>query len=347
MTPARTTNREQTHTPARILSDQISDQLGEKEFGPRRLVQSIVEVCGAEFAQQMLQEAQEIEAQGGMLLLDGTRRRTTGGVFFYLARGRMSAEARKAVFPTRAKRKTGAKPKPQPSFDWSDRLSFVPALLEEKGVLDTVKVTLIGRPGKVDIRKDLVVTTMTHTAKTATLPKGVPQPPQTPTHYTVYIALKQWNKVAESINDPKDALIIEGLCAYDNEIGTIAVFAQSTTTKQLEANKREAQRQKTEGANGEAPANGESAPKPAKAPKAAASDSAADALPKVQPQFAIPIGASATDAQKLRELHSAANLYRDKITDMEAKNQRFGIDMTQKLLKTVEDQIKAIEQKYA
>lgn len=344
MTPGRTHNREQTQNPARVLADQIGDQLGEKEFGPRRLIQSIVEVCGAEFVQQMVQETQEVEAQGGMLLLDGTRKRTTGGVFFYLARGRMSAEARKAVFPTRAKRKSGGGgkkiDKPQATFDWKERLSFLPALLEESGELTTVKVTLIGRPGKVDVRKDVVVTTMTHAAKAATLPKGVPNPPSTPTSYTVYIAVKQWNKVAESLKDPQDALIIEGLCALDPEINAVAVFTQSATTKLLEAAKRETQRAKTEGET----ANGTTEAKPAKAKPAAPTD---DGQPKVQPQFAIPIGASASDAQKLRELHAASNLYRDKIADMEAKNQKFGIDMTQKLLKTVEDQIKAIEQKYA
>lgn len=335
--------------PAKIIAGQISDQLGEKEFGPRRLVQSIVEVCGEDFAMQMMQEAIEIEAQGGMLLLDGSRRRTLGGVFFYLARGRMSPEARKAVFPTRARRKAGSgkgkqpqPPQTQPSLIWQHRKELLPPLLAEQGEATTVKITLIGRPGRVEVQKDVVVTTMSHSARSATLPKGVPQPPETPTVYTVYIASKQWNKVAEALQDPQDALIIEGLCAFDPELGAIAVFAQSTTTKALEAAKREAQRQKQEAEAGESAAatNGET---PAAKPKARANP---DMQPQQMPVFNIPAGASSADAQKLRELHAAADLYRQKLADMEQRNQRFGQEMTQKLLKSVEDQIHAIEQKY-
>jgi hypothetical protein len=152
----------------------------------------------------------------------------------------------------------------------------------------------------------------------------------------VYIGAKQWAKVADSIANPEDALIIEGMCAFDKELGAVAVFATSCTTKLLEANKRDRQRAAAGGTDGD-----ESAPAP---PRAAAPATPRPAAPPVN----IPTNAPAEVAQKLRELHTAAYLYGQKIATIESKpgNQQFGLDMTQKLLKNVEDQIKALEAKY-
>jgi hypothetical protein len=61
--------------------------------------------------------------------------------------------------------------------------------------------------------------------------------------YVVYIALKQWHKVSESIqSNPKDKLIIEGYPIFDRRIGksgTMTVFAQSVTTVETQRKKRE------------------------------------------------------------------------------------------------------------
>ena len=46
--------------------------------------------------------------------------------------------------------------------------------------------------------------------KPPTLPKGLPAPPTEPTTYLVYIARKQWVKVAEAIQVADDKLIVEG-----------------------------------------------------------------------------------------------------------------------------------------
>src|SRR5262249_36370565 len=151
---------------------------------------AIVEKCGVEFAQNLLRETQEIETQGGMMLPDESRRRTPGGVFFHLARRKMSRELAKEIFPSYYKSKSARKksqpksPQNLPAFKWAERIGVIQPLLNETGVLTTVKVTLIGRPGKIDTKhKDLVITTMTHLQKTASFPKGVPQPPETPTLY--------------------------------------------------------------------------------------------------------------------------------------------------------------------
>ena len=78
-----------------------------------------------------------------------------------------------------------------------------------------MKMILIGRPGRV-IEKGEVVITSIKSSSVPSLPKGLPQPPDDSTTYIVYIALKQWRKVRESIQkNPDDKLIIEGYPALD------------------------------------------------------------------------------------------------------------------------------------
>ena len=104
-----------------------------------------------------------------------------------------------------------------------------------------MKITLIGRPGQVTEKGNVVITTMQN-KKSPPLPKALPPLPNNPTIYTVYIARKQWRKVAESIKDAEDQLIIEGYPVFDKESDTVAVFAIHTTTRNLQSKKREEQR---------------------------------------------------------------------------------------------------------
>lgn len=89
-------------------------KLDENEKYAARQVREIVYYCGREFTQVILEETEEIQASGGMLTVDGQRQRTIGGVFFYLARGRMAPSIRKVVFYARPKKQPAANPS-QPS----------------------------------------------------------------------------------------------------------------------------------------------------------------------------------------------------------------------------------------
>ena len=62
----------------------------------------------------------------------------------------------------------------------------------EKGQA-TVKITVIGRPGKI-VDKGSCIVTMMESTKVPMLPKGLPTPTHVPTKYAVYIASKQWKK---------------------------------------------------------------------------------------------------------------------------------------------------------
>ncbi len=229
-----------TQSPdTRELVRTIAQQLGETQPGPIQQIRRIVQRLGADVALAILQETQQIEAQGGQMLPDGSRRRTPGGVFFTLVKDRVSPKDRAAIFFPWGKRP------PQPAQPASHPAPAPPPIEignipNATGEVRTVKITLIGRPGPTVPKNGYIMTSM-QTNKTPSLPKGLPVPPTTPTSYTVYIAPKQWTKVAEAIRDPEDALIIEGFPAYDPTLEGIAVYATNITTKKLQQAQRAAQ----------------------------------------------------------------------------------------------------------
>ena len=82
-----------------------------------------------------------------------------------------------------------------------------------------------------------MLTTMQGT-KPPTLPKGLPAPPAEPTTYVVYVARKQWAKVAEALQTPGDRLIVEGYPVFEKRLGAMVVLATNATTKNLQAARR-------------------------------------------------------------------------------------------------------------
>ncbi len=199
------------------------------------LIQRIVARIGPDAALAFLTEALAIEAAGGLLTSDGARRRTPGGVFFNLVRGRIDPRDRWKLWPQDRPRLPG----PIMPFKWEDRLAHLPDLLAEPGVAMTAKLTLIGRPGRVIQAGDCVITTLHSSDKLPTLPKGLPVPPAPPTTFVVYVAAKQWRKVEGALADPRDVLIVEGAPMYDERLPGVALMAQSVTTKTLQATKRQ------------------------------------------------------------------------------------------------------------
>jgi PHAX RNA-binding domain len=337
------------------VARELAEQLGETQEQPVQQIRQIVELAGADFARDLYKATLETEEQGGLMLPDNSRRRTLGGVYFYLARMRLSDEHHKIIFPGYNRRKTDAPPPPRlPAFIWDERVSLIETLMNESGGISSMKVTLVGRPGKIEARHEVIVTTMSDVIKVPTLPKGVPPPPTTPTLYTVYIASKQWRKVEESLANPDDNLIVEGVCVYDPEIKGMAVFANNVQSKMMEIKRREEQKATTAGdAAVASPPKSKPAPQPApeKPPRSTRSRIADSipATPVTTPAPSTPAGMPPEAAQKLSGLYASASLFRQKIANLKSKpeGQQGGLEMTQKLLKNVEDEIAALEKKYA
>ena len=218
----------------------IAQQLGETETMPIAIIGRLVRQLGPAAAWDLLQETQLVEARGGLLVRGGSRRRTPGGVFFHLARQQLVGADRRRVFGPDSRKKPASSPAspPAPSLEWADRLALVQEAQQQSGEATTMKITLIGRPGRVVERGEVVLTTLRGGSAPA-LPKGLPTPPAEPTTYIVLMARKQWAKVAEAIQDPDDVLIIEGYPTLDPQLRGIAVFTLNVTTKKLQAAKRQ------------------------------------------------------------------------------------------------------------
>ena len=81
------------------LAQRYAEQLEETEITPTNKIREMIRLNGVDFMEKMLAETLAIEAEGGMLTNDFSRRRTVGGVFFYIAKRDMPQENRIIIFP--------------------------------------------------------------------------------------------------------------------------------------------------------------------------------------------------------------------------------------------------------
>jgi len=224
--------------------------LGETLPPPLRIITRVVDRLGPDRARALLGQALTVEAQDGLTLPDGTRR-TPGGTFFYLVRtsDTITRADKEYIFPRRAITTGGAAaagstpaPAPPAPLTWTDETirALAPQLQQDPGRIATVKITVIGRPGTT-VEQGTAVAVALVSQTVPDLPKGLPTPPAG-THYTVFVARKQWTKVADALAaDAEDVAIIEGYAALDPRVDGIAVYATSATTKRLQAAARAAQ----------------------------------------------------------------------------------------------------------
>ncbi len=239
--------------PITNIAIAIAAQLGETERIPQQTIWRCVRTLGPERAQAFVAQALEVETNGGLLVPDGSRKRTLGGIFFYLVRTQVSDEEAVAInimWRSKHKRKKLARgegqaepstpPPPQlPPFAWDEAQPIIAELTTNIGEARTVKVTVIGRPAQVIERQGVIILALRST-KAPTLPKGLPPLPATPTNYMIFVQQKQWNKVREAMEQPDDALIVEGYPVHAPRFAGITVYATQVTTTTLHAAKRQA-----------------------------------------------------------------------------------------------------------
>jgi len=212
----------------------IAEVLQETEPGVIREIRRFIKAINPQNALKFLIKTLKTEADGGLLVQDMSRRRTLGGVYLYLIRSWLKPALSVAVKPQKSLPPTSAVP-----FIWANRLPFVQEALQEAGQANVPKLTLMGRPGKIIEKGNVVLTTLLPKPLPKDLPKGVPTLPEQPnTPYVLYIAAKQWRKVQEALANPEDELIIEGYPAFNPQLKAITLFALNTTTKLLEQSRR-------------------------------------------------------------------------------------------------------------
>lgn len=350
------------------FAKELAELLGETELVPKKQIRRVVQTCGIEFSRELYKATAEIEDQGGLMLPDNSRRRTRGGVFFHLVRTKVDAEQRQIIFPAYKNSKTGNLKKflGVPLLTWDERIVLIQSLRTEQGEIKSMKVTLSGRPGRIEKRPEVVVTTMSYVASVPNLPRGIPTPPTTPTLYAVYMSPKQWERIEESMADPADNLMIDGVCAFDPDTNGMAVFALTVRSELMDAKIRVEKKSltaadkaektvppksasgATDGSTPVAKAAAPTSPQPQA--KSGKKSRIADIQSEPVVTTAAPLNPNLPPevARKLNELYASASLFRQKISNLQGKpaGQQFGLEMTQKLLKNVEDEIAALEKKH-
>ena len=105
-------------------------------------------------------QALEAEANGGMLVPDGSRKRTLGGIFFYLVRTQVSDDEAMQINrawrwqqwkqrqPAKPKATTAPAPPTLPPFVWDEAAPIIAELVANIGAVSTVKVTVMAAPPK-------------------------------------------------------------------------------------------------------------------------------------------------------------------------------------------------------
>jgi len=93
----------------------IAKALGESDELPVTQITGVVRVLGEELSLKLLEETKQIESKGGMMLPDNSRKRTPGGVFFFLARQKLSQEDKLIIFRAPKPAKAPASEQPAPS----------------------------------------------------------------------------------------------------------------------------------------------------------------------------------------------------------------------------------------
>ncbi|MBZ0299157.1 MAG: hypothetical protein K8J31_05430 [Anaerolineae bacterium] len=215
--------------PPRIWTPalRLARDLGETQPAPRFQIATIIQQLGLNFAERVLEQTWEVEAQGGLLVPNGSRRRTPGGVFFTLAREQMTEDQQQAVF---------MRPKAD-VFRWTQRRDVVEPLLVEAGQVESVEVTLVGRPEEIWEYDDVVILRMAYAGVQPPTPQGVPQLQLLSPEAVVFVSPDQWLGILPALDNDQTMLVVEGPCAFEADVGGLAVYAQKVTTTQLKKRK--------------------------------------------------------------------------------------------------------------
>jgi hypothetical protein len=176
-----------------LTGEQLANILQEPKVA---LLRQVLRTLGQDRTAAILTDTLRCEAAGGMRTKDGSRRRTPGGVFFQLVKERVTAHERRRLFPHLAPRSGQGQPQSQPqeqltALTWDEAQTLIQTLATAPpGEARTMKVTLIGRPGKVETRGQAVVFRMQGKAP-GPLPKGLPPVPDGPAlTWNVMVALQ-------------------------------------------------------------------------------------------------------------------------------------------------------------
>jgi hypothetical protein len=177
---------------------EIAESLGESAEEPLQLMTRIRAVLGPKVVHQFFDKTLQIEANGELLVRNGSRRRTRGRVFFHIAQCRCRGLAYQRILcGLELPRKSKSQQRP---------IARTPHTREAQ-----MQATLVFRPDKCTNHTDYIMPTCTVSAP-KNLPRALPvvEPGQSNT-WVVVIGIRQWRRVVDVFRAVvDDKLIIQG-----------------------------------------------------------------------------------------------------------------------------------------
>jgi cold shock CspA family protein len=207
------------------VAGEIADQLGETEAEPREQIERIVQHLGIDTAQAWLRDTQAIEAAGGIMLADGSRRKTPGGVYFKLVRDNLTKTQMISIFYPDYEQTF-----PLDEQELTERLAG--AEQWPLAVAQRCSFSLVGRPARIappDTPAEIPYVVFELVADPEGVPgfnKALPPVTQTTT-FRVLAPTSQWPRIAAVLVENPDArILVHGFPAPDPRTpGTIIVYA--------------------------------------------------------------------------------------------------------------------------
>lgn len=235
MSKSASTSPSQSPHPAHA----IVRQLGERDRVAIECIRRIVDLIGIDRAQALVDQARRIDAKGGMVTHDGRRRRTLGGIFFFLFNQSATPDQRREILRLQAHLKSEIELRKRLKTPFVGRLGSLSAPVDlddarrlarklggSAGKTLSMKIRIVGRPGKIERRDSLVVFQMRDSVLPPKLPKVLPPLPDAPQTYVVYMAAKHWLRVAPELEKDDCPLTIEGAAVFDPQLGKLVIYAQ-------------------------------------------------------------------------------------------------------------------------
>jgi hypothetical protein len=330
-------------------------RLREYNKNAHRQIFTLIENVEIDRVHEIYLRTLEVEKAGGLLTMDGERRRTIGGVFFVLVREMLPPELVDDVFlyswGTAHQQRRQQR---EQELNWSERSSII-ACIQQQGTIDEMKVTLTGRPDEVIQNGSTVILQMTHTLdyKHVKYPIGTPEAVLPPMVCTIYLAEKMWKKVEPELANSDKKLTVNGVCHFDPETQTMAVIVEDARIEKVKASKVPATSPDKEAAQApqftKKPVTAtEPAPKTKKPvePKRAKQPALEVPAAKPLPSLKLPDNVPTDVAVKVQELHAAIGKFHEKIANLKAANQTAGIKMTERLLESTKQQLEKLLSPY-
>lgn len=221
----------------RAVALEVAEKLGETEANPIEQIALIIEKMGVEFVQKKVEQALKIQQDGGLSVHRGSRRRTLGGVFFYVVKADLEPDVIKQIFPEFGK-------EIKRILQWDERIQELADVLKHEDetpgeMRKNPQIVVEGRPNQIKMIENTIVAIFDHQHKETPYPKGVPTPPENlQASYVLYMGYRQWQKVEIAVKNPEDYLIAQGYPIWDTELGVVAVLVQKLTTKLLDQARR-------------------------------------------------------------------------------------------------------------